>query len=357
MARLFPQAHVKKRGSAWRFWWFWQGQQYEFSLLLPDEHAAGDVLRLVNLALEGVAPWPEPTADAPAVLRWLDRDRAPAVPPPGDLLSAYEPHLRSEVSARWADNSLSYLRAFRDSLSGGLADATPERAQAYLDAVARRRTKATRNRHLAVLSRFYRWAVRHGVPANPVAGIRQLREPEPEEIAYLTRVERDALLEAPCLLPDKLAVWIACYAGLRVGEIQRLGWESVNLPQARLVVTKSKTGKRRVVPLAGPLKRVLAAIPAPQRKGRVIGWPESENAWRGRGDMLVARLKREPACAAFADRIGWTPFRHTFGSLLAQAGVSLDKISAWMGNTPAVCRRHYAEFVPRDAHDEDVEKL
>ena len=46
-----------------------------------------------------------------------------------------------------------------------------------------------------------------------------------------------------------------------------------------------------------------------------------------------------------------------FGSLLAQDGVSIDKISAWMGNTPEVCRRHYAQFVPRDRRDEDIDRL
>ncbi len=58
-----------------------------------------------------------------------------------------------------------------------------------------------------------------------------------------------------------------------------------------------------------------------------------------------------------AERIGWNAFRHTFASLRAQAGVSLDKISSWMGNSPKVCRKHYAQFMPRDVHDEDIDKL
>jgi len=69
----------------------------------------------------------------------------------------------------------------------------------------------------------------------------------------------------------------------------------------------------------------------------------------------MLRRKRLPYIPP--ERIGWNSSRHTFGSLLAQEGVSLDKISAWMGNSPEICRRHYAEFVPRDAHDEDIEKL
>ncbi len=57
-----------------------------------------------------------------------------------------------------------------------------------------------------------------------------------------------------------------------------------------------------------------------------------------------------------AERIGWNAFRHTFASLRVQAGVSLDKVSSWMGNSPDVCRKHYAQFMPRDTHDEDIDR-
>lgn len=58
-----------------------------------------------------------------------------------------------------------------------------------------------------------------------------------------------------------------------------------------------------------------------------------------------------------AERIGWNAWRHTFATLRAQAGVSLDKISSWMGNTFSVCKKHYTQFMPRDEHDEDIDKL
>lgn len=45
---------------------------------------------------------------------------------------------------------------------------------------------------------------------------------------------------------------------------------------------------------------------------------------------------------------------HTFGSQLAQNGVSLYKISALMGNSPEICRRHYASLLP-DAMRAEVE--
>ena len=72
---------------------------------------------------------------------------------------------------------------------------------------------------------------------------------------------------------------------------------------------------------------------------------------------MGVRLPNGEASGVAVEHIGWTPFRHTFASMLAQAGVPLDKINAWMGNSPQVCRRHYAQFVPRGAHDEGIDKL
>jgi site-specific recombinase XerD len=45
-------------------------------------------------------------------------------------------------------------------------------------------------------------------------------------------------------------------------------------------------------------------------------------------------------------------FRHTFGSHLAQKGISLYKISEMMGNSPEICRKHYAALMPQEMHDE-----
>ena len=49
----------------------------------------------------------------------------------------------------------------------------------------------------------------------------------------------------------------------------------------------------------------------------------------------------------------WTclDFRHTFGSQLAMKGESLYKISTLMGNSPEICRRHYAALLPEALAD------
>jgi len=44
-------------------------------------------------------------------------------------------------------------------------------------------------------------------------------------------------------------------------------------------------------------------------------------------------------------------FRHTFGSQLAQKGESLYKILELMGNSPEICRKHYAALIPERMRD------
>jgi hypothetical protein len=48
---------------------------------------------------------------------------------------------------------------------------------------------------------------------------------------------------------------------------------------------------------------------------------------------------------------GALDYRHTFGSQLAMKGESLYKISALMGNSPEICRRHYAALLPETLVD------
>src|SRR5439155_11512970 len=43
---------------------------------------------------------------------------------------------------------------------------------------------------------------------------------------------------------------------------------------------------------------------------------------------------------------GFNLFRHTFGSRLAEQGVSMATIATIMGNSEAVCMRHYVRFSP-----------
>lgn len=87
---------------------------------------------------------------------------------------------------------------------------------------------------------------------------------------------------------------------------------------------------------------------------------ELENAKLGakKRAELEARLECEKAVPEKAydglpwlpaERVGWNAWRHTFASLRVQAGVSLDKVSSWMGRTHMPCARNTMRSLCRAA--------
>ena len=364
----FPTAGKRKRGQSWSVYFAWSGRVYGVAVGPVSEKDAETARQEVGLALR-TRTWPAWAEQAAGVRRYLtDRyGEAPPAPETGDLLTVYGESLRSEVSASWARGSLAHLRELRDFVGHPLEAVTPAEAQLFLEHITEtpgpfrrrkgKRSASTRNRALAACSRFFKWGgrTRRRSPKT-IAENRPLRDPDVGGIVHQTAAQRDMVLEAAGAEPDGIAAWLALYAGLRRGEVARATWADVSLERGRLTVPIAKTGRRRTVPLASALIERLSAVPESERTGRIVPWQEAMARWEWEASRLLLAL--QDACPDIpADRLRWNVFRHTFGSLLAQAGVSLDKISAWLGNSPAVCRRHYAGFTPRDRRDEAIDLL
>ncbi|MCC8179416.1 MAG: tyrosine-type recombinase/integrase [Planctomycetes bacterium] len=205
-----------------------------------------------------------------------------------------------------------------------------------------------------------------------------LKEPKKGEIVYCTRQERERIIAMAKATewPDWMAVPIAFYSGMRKEEIARMEWKDIQFAEGLISVPISKTLEPRLLPMSAQLRELLESVQEADRHGHVVNMPAgadrlfrlenlhrkirklNQGIGRWKKDKSKNKTDAEKEQKPIPDeRIGWNAWRHTFGSLLSQSGVSLDKISSWMGNTPDVCRRHYAQFVPRDRHDEDIDKL
>jgi len=113
----------------------------------------------------------------------------------------------------------------------------------------------------------------------------------------------------------------------------------------QLAVRKYKTKVGRYVPLSASLGDGLRDLP----EGRIVSeWPADRRGMANASDRLIRRLRRALPDIP-VERIKWSAWRHTFGSLCVQPPInaSLDQVASWMGNSPEICRRHYARFVPR----------
>ena len=108
------------------------------------------------------------------------------------------------------------------------------------------------------------------------------------------------------------------------------------------VYWEPKTKTNRVVPISKALRKCLDKYEIPESEN---GWifPSPKGVWWDGNNFSQALSK-----ANKVNNMPWTclDYRHTFGSQLAMKGESLYKISKLMGNSPEICRKHYAAILP-----------
>jgi integrase len=227
------------------------------------------------------------------------------------------------------------------------------------------RSPKTINSYREILHRFCEFALREkGISfretarENPVARVPKRREHAPE-ITYLDLTQVDELLSGLSSTPRIRAMAaVLIYAGLRRGELLHLTKRDVDLGR-RLIHVRAqtidgirwqpKTGRNRSVPVSDRLLAELTRWVGPG--GPTWYFPSPEGRfWDPDNFSKTIRRAQEQLSTSW----NCLDFRHTFGTQLARRGVSLYKIATLMGNSPAICRKHYA-FLLSDELKEEVE--
>ncbi len=233
----------------------------------------------------------------------------------------------------------------------------------------------TANHYRSILRRLFNWAseqhsIRLPNHTNPAAKVRPHKEQAPT-IRFLTLSQIDEQLHALRFKPKlQTMVAVLIYAGLRREELTWLTLDDVDLSRKRgghgtiRVRAKTiageywqpKTRKNRAVPISRTLRDYLDRYTPPKSTittsgGGGGGWFfPAPSGGRWDADNFSADLRAANNEAGLV----WSclDYRHTFGSQLAQKGVSLYKIATLMGNSPEICRRHYAALIPEALVDE-----
>jgi integrase len=185
-----------------------------------------------------------------------------------------------------------------------------------------------------------------------------------EQIA--TPAEADQLIKALSDLQDR-AIWAtAFYAGLRRGELRGLFCEDVDLDAGLIkvrrgwdlcegeIAEKTAAGKRDI-PIPAKLADLLVAHFA-SHDGRTFAFPGYGRWGHGYGafsaDALLKR-SRKAWRAKGLQAIGLHEARHTYASMLIDAGVPIAKVSRRMGHSSiAVTERVYYWAVPSSFEQE-----
>ena len=157
---------------------------------------------------------------------------------------------------------------------------------------------------------------------------------------------------------------LMAYAGLRPGEAFALSWDCVG--ERSLIVEhgradgelkETKTGKIRTVSLLAPLVEDLEAwrLRAPAA-GRLI-FARSDGAVFRDTDYRNWRKREFDPMVAAAGAGEATPYtlRHSFASLLVQAGWNALEIAVEMGNSPEIVQRDYSHLFREFARGREVD--
>ncbi len=313
----------------------------------------------------------------------------PSKTPIAKVVAAYIEGMRSRKTAKSVQRDISYLRAIFGPICSDLelkntkisqkAIKRPStQAPSYIEAnyfeqlttadfanfistQVRRKALApkTANRYREILTRLCNWAMeQNGIrmpgDKNPAAKVERYRERAPM-ISFLTLqqiAEQLQALEGHPNLQTMVAVYI--YSGLRREELCWLTVDDMDFSAggngmiricAKTVNGKlwePKTKVNRAVPISTTLRNYLDRYSPADVKGKLYFSTPEGCQWD------PDNLSRELREANEAAGLDWTclDFRHTFGSQLAMKGESLYKISAIMGNSPEICRKHYAALLP-----------
>jgi len=222
----------------------------------------------------------------------------------------------------------------------------------------------TANRYREILVRLFNWATeQRGIriygDKNPAAPVEKYKENAPE-IQFLTLPQIDEQLNA---LQDNFQmqamVATLIYAGLRREELLWLTIDDVDFKSGAFGAIRiraktidgefwqPKTKLNRIVPISSKLRHHLEKYRPKITPGK--WYFPSPQGKRWDCDNFSADLR----AANDAANLSWSclDYRHTFGSQLAMKGESLYKISKLMGNSPEICRRHYAALLPESLID------
>ena len=141
--------------------------------------------------------------------------------------------------------------------------------------------------------------------------------------------------------------------GMRVSEMAKLEWSDI-IFDSNVIIVRGKGNKIRSIPLHSELKTELLKTPLEKRKGHVFAQC-CIRMWHYRFEPIRNAIPAYTECWD-GRRVGraYHLLRHTFATRLVMQGVSIFKVSKYLGHSSVAMTERYAHYIPR--YDSDIEK-
>ena len=180
-------------------------------------------------------------------------------------------------------------------------------------------------------------------------------------LRYLRMEDIEAMLRAipdDHLGPTDRALYLtATMTGLRMGELRALRWRNVDFVAQVLRVEQSFADGRLTRPKS---RRSERAVPMPTRVAQALARHAQRSHYAADDDLVFPHPHRggylsdstirdrfKKACAAAGvRRVRFHDLRHTYGTLMAGAGVPLRVLQGLMGHASYATTEKYAKWAP-----------
>lgn len=212
----------------------------------------------------------------------------------------------------------------------------------------RKRTPASVNRELEVLSRIFTLAMDHDlVTSNPCRKVKKLLM-DNARTRYLSSDEEGKFLS---VLTGRLAhlrpiVTIAIDTGLRRRELLSLEREQVDLSLGVIYVKRTKSGKGRTVPMTPRVKEEFRSLLSVGTSPYVFA-----NSKTGVALIDIKHSFVSATRAAGLEDFTFHDLRHTFGTRLAASGADVVKIKELMGHASITTTMRYMHTSDKGKRD------
>jgi integrase len=257
-----------------------------------------------------------------------------------------------------ANRFLKFLGPDADHDLGGV---TKKRIVDYRNQLVDKLAIPTVNRDVKILRSIFRQARRDGYlfqdPAEGVSILKRRDDARPRR--PLTIQEIQSILNVADPEWESL-IKFGLFTGQRLADLAALTWDQIDLQSAEIRLTTRKTGKRLIIPIAGPLKAHIGKLTVPDQIGVPVH-PRAFESFKQNGNVttlshqfvdLMAQIGLRPATSHKADGngrdgrrkgmdISFHSLRHSAVSLLKDAGVPDAVIMALVGHDSAAMSQRY----------------
>ena len=270
----------------------------------------------------------------------------------GDLLNRYQSEVLPKKKAK---GQIGQLEWWKNQLGGRkLKNIYPALISTYKEKLIqepsertkRKRTPATVNRYLALLSHVCTLAIKEWqwMAVNPVVQISKPREAQ-GRTRFLSDGERERLL-VTCRSSKSThlftIVTLALSTGMRRGEMLGLRWEDIDIQNRRITLVRTKNGERRGVPLVGKTYELIKDLYLklePENKDLLFPSPNNPKNFTCIRTAWHTAIKR-----AKIQNFRFHDLRHSTASYLAMNGASLLEIADILGHKTLQMVKRYSHL-------------